>query len=197
MLESVSDRDGWLAAQPSADADLTAVVGRAQRGDENAFRLLYRAVQPRLHRYLRVLVGQDAEDVGSETWWQIARDLSSFQGDAEGFRAWAATIARRRALDHLRQRQRRPMSAMPIEWLPESADEQDTADAAIEAMSTDRALALIATLPRDQAEAVMLRAVIGLDAKAAGTVLGKRPGAVRTAAYRGLHTLAERLGGQP
>ena len=54
-------------------------------------------------------------------------------------------------------------------------------------------LRLIATLPRDQAEAVILRAVIGLDAKAAAHVLGKRPGAVRTAAYRGLRTLADRL----
>ncbi|HTX28443.1 MAG TPA: sigma factor-like helix-turn-helix DNA-binding protein, partial [Streptosporangiaceae bacterium] len=44
-----------------------------------------------------------------------------------------------------------------------------------------------------QAEAVLLRAVLGLDAATAAKVLGKRPGAVRTAAYRGLHTLATRL----
>jgi RNA polymerase sigma-70 factor, ECF subfamily len=41
---------------------------------------------------------------------------------------------------------------------------------------------------------VLLRAVVGLDAAAAGAVLGKRPGAVRTAASRGLRTLARRLG---
>jgi RNA polymerase sigma-70 factor, ECF subfamily len=39
-----------------------------------------------------------------------------------------------------------------------------------------------------------LRAVVGLDAAAAAAVLGKRPGAVRTAASRGLRTLARRLG---
>jgi RNA polymerase sigma-70 factor (ECF subfamily) len=54
-------------------------------------------------------------------------------------------------------------------------------------------VALLSTLPIDQAEAVMLRAVIGLDAVAAAKVLGKRPGAVRMAAHRGLHRLAERL----
>jgi len=48
-------------------------------------------------------------------------------------------------------------------------------------MTAEAALALIATLPRNQAEAVMLRAVISLDANAAAQVLGKRPGAVRTA----------------
>ncbi len=49
-------------------------------------------------------------------------------------------------------------------------------------------------LPRDQAEAVLLRVVVGLDGPAAARVLGKRPGAVRTAAYRGLRRLARQLG---
>jgi len=52
---------------------------------------------------------------------------------------------------------------------------------------------LIARLPRDQGEAVLLRAVMGLDAKTAAKVLGKRSGAVRTAAYRGLRGLAAYL----
>lgn len=40
---------------------------------------------------------------------------------------------------------------------------------------------------------VLLRAVVGLDAKSAAQVAGKRAGAIRTAAYRGLKTLANRL----
>ena len=55
------------------------------------------------------------------------------------------------------------------------------------------AVDLIATLPPDQAEAVLLRVVVGLDATAAGQVLGKRSGAVRTAAHRGLRRLAHLL----
>lgn len=60
-------------------------------------------------------------------------------------------------------------------------------------MSTARALRQIRKLPPDQAEAVLLRVVVGLDGPAAARVLGKRPGAVRTAVYRGLKQLAERL----
>src|SRR5262245_26472269 len=92
-------------------ADISGAVLGAQNGDEEAFRLIYRTVQPGLLRYLRGLVGEDAEDVASETWSQIARDLRSFRGDGDGFRGWAATIARHRALDHLRQQRRRPVSA--------------------------------------------------------------------------------------
>ncbi|MGW5234218.1 sigma factor-like helix-turn-helix DNA-binding protein, partial [Streptomyces nodosus] len=40
---------------------------------------------------------------------------------------------------------------------------------------------------------VLLRVVVGLDAPAAARVLGKRPGAVRTAAHRGLRRLAREL----
>jgi RNA polymerase sigma-70 factor (ECF subfamily) len=182
---------------PSVDGpdDITHAIRQAQKGDEESFRALYRAVQPRLLRYLQALVGEDAEDVASDAWLQIARDLGSFHGDDAGFRGWAATIARNRAMDHLRRQRRRPVPAMSIEELVDRAGPEDTAAAAMEAMSTDAAIKLIATLPRDQAEAVLLRVVVGLDARSAAEVLGKRAGAVRTASYRGLHRLAQQLRG--
>jgi RNA polymerase sigma-70 factor, ECF subfamily len=173
--------------------DLAAALLAARQGDESAFRLLYRDVQPRLLRYLRVLVGNDAEDVASETWLQIARDCATFRGDVDDFRGWAATIARHRALDHLRRQRRRPPAGESLDELADLPGGHDAADAALEAIATNQALRLIATLPPDQAEAILLRVVIGLDAAAAGQVLGKRAGAVRTAAYRGLNRLAEHL----
>jgi RNA polymerase sigma-70 factor (ECF subfamily) len=179
------------------DAELTAAVLAAQDGDEDAFRTVYRAVQPRLLGYLRTLVGEpDAEDVASEAWLQIARDLDRFSGDADRFRGWAARIARNRALDHIRMRGRRPAVGGDESELTGKAAESDTADEALEALSTDRTMALIAQLPQDQAEAVVLRVVVGLDAKSAARTLGKRPGAVRTAAHRGLKRLAELLGAE-
>lgn len=173
-------------------SDLSAVVRAAQDGDEDAFRVLYRAVQPGLLRYLTALVGPDAEDVASETWLQISRDLHRFDG-GPGFRAWAATIARNRALDHLRHHSRRPAQPVPEATLAGLPSDEDTAERAGEQLATNAAIALIATLPPTEAEAVLLRTVIGLDAKSAGRVLGKRPGAVRIAAHRGLRRLARML----
>lgn len=66
-------------------------------------------------------------------------------------------------------------------------------DSVLESMSTQWALRQIVGLPPDQAEAVLLRVVVGLDGPATARVLGKRAGAVRTAAYRGLKRLAEQL----
>jgi len=181
------------AGKSTPDAALDEALAAARKGDDDAFRALYRDVQPKLLRYLQVLVGADAEDVASDAWLQIARDLGSFSGNVDGFRGWATTIARNRAMDHLRHQQRRPIVQGTVEDVAEPAGREDTEQAAMDSVATDVALALISRLPRDQAEAVLLRVVVGLDAKAAARVLGKRPGAVRTAAHRGLRTLAEHL----
>lgn len=183
----------------AAEGPFEEALRCARDGDEDAFRTIYRELHPKLVRYLSVLVGTEADDVASEAWLQIARDLATFQGSWDAFRGWATTVARHRAMDHLRSVRRRPSVPLPVDLLTDLPDGQDTAELAADGMSTQDALALIATLPRDQAEAVLLRAVVGLDAKAAGQVLGKRAGAVRTAAYRGLRQLAESLnrGGWP
>ncbi|MFD5793294.1 RNA polymerase sigma factor [Streptomyces diastatochromogenes] len=176
------------------DGELGAAVARAQDGDENAFAVAYRIVQPGLLGYLRGLVGEDAEDVASDAWLEIARDLGRFRGDGAGFRGWSATIARHRALDHLRRQRVRPRAAALEQDVLELPGPHSTHDQALESLSTERALALVRSLPRDQAEAVLLRVVVGLDGPSVARVLGKRPGAVRTAAYRGLKRLARQLG---
>ena len=195
VAPGVTDRAG-AGVQAGAGADLAYAVGRAREGDAEGFRLLYRDIQPRLLRYLHAIAGQDAEDIASETWLQVTRDLPGFSGSYDGFRGWVATIARHRALDHLRKTARRPALAVPADDLaawPATGAAADTAQTAIDAVATGHAVALIATLPPDQAEAVLLRAVLGLDAATAAHILGKRPGAIRTAAHRGLKTLHKKL----
>ncbi|MFN8192976.1 MAG: sigma-70 family RNA polymerase sigma factor [Nocardioidaceae bacterium] len=180
----------------SDPAALDRAVQQMLAGDEDAFRLVYRTVHAPLLRYLSVLVGPtDAEDVASETWAQAFRDLDRFSGDADGFRGWLTTIGRHRALDHLRRQSRRPQTDLDAAVEATLVDPLDVEGSVLEGSATEGALALIRTLPREQAEAVMLRAVLGFDAKTAGEILGKRPGAVRTAAHRGLTTLGKRLGG--
>jgi RNA polymerase sigma-70 factor (ECF subfamily) len=176
------------------DEELGEAVARAQEGDEVAFAVAYRCVQPGLVGYLRGLVGDDAEDVAAEAWLEIARDLGRFRGGGAGFRGWTATIARHRALDHLRRQKVRPRTSATEQDLLDLPGAHNTSEQALESISTERALALIAGLPRDQAEAVLLRVVVDLDGPTAARVLGKRPGAVRTAAYRGLKRLAQQLG---
>jgi len=179
--------------------ELTAAIEGARRGDAESFRILYREAQPRLLRYLSYLVGSEAEDIASETWLHVTRDLGTFRGSHSDFRGWITTIARNRAMDHLRRAGRQPATVpVPVQDLAFiAAHSEDTADRAIEAITTQEALSLIAALPRDQAEAVLLRAVVGLDAKRAAQVAGKRAGAIRMAAYRGLKAIEKRISPAP
>ncbi|MGW1140381.1 RNA polymerase sigma factor [Streptomyces zhihengii] len=175
------------------DAELGRAVERAQQGDEAAFTTAYRIVHPPLLNFLRGLVGDDAEDVASDAWLEIARDIGRFRGDGAGFRAWTAQIARHRAVDHLRRVGSRPRGSLLEVDLTGLPSRQDTEQEVLESVSTRAALALIARLPRRQAEAVLLQTVIGLDGPAAARVLGTRQGAVRSAAHRGLRRLEREL----
>ncbi|GAA5136324.1 RNA polymerase sigma factor [Pseudonocardia adelaidensis] len=178
---------------PRAEAALDAALRAASRGDEAGFVALYRDLQPRLLRYATALVGAEAEDVTAETWLHVARDLRDFEGDLDGFRGWVSTICRNRAMDWARTRSRRPAEPAETHTLAEHPDPTDTHGSAVEGMSTRWAMAQILALPRTEAEAVLLRAVVGLDAPTAAKVLGKRPGAVRVAAHRGLKRLARTI----
>lgn len=180
-----------LTGDPLADA-----LPAAQAGDEAAFVVLYRTLNPLVLRYASALVGADAEDVVAEAWYQVARDLRRFSGDADGLRGWVSTVVRHRAMDHLRARARRPVVLDDLVALTERPAPDDTAAAAVDRLGTARAIALVASLPREQAEAVLLRAVVGLDVAQAAAVLGKQPVAVRVAAHRGLRRLAGLLDAQ-
>jgi RNA polymerase sigma-70 factor (ECF subfamily) len=173
------------------DGDLADALSRAVGGDEAAFARLWRSLQPALLRYLRVVVGDAAEDVASETWLQAARGLPGFDGTVPAFRVWLFRIARHRGLDERRRAARRREDPRePAEQESASGQVRDVAYEVLESSDTGWALERIASLPADQAEAVMLRVVAGLDVTQTAQVLGKRPGAVRVAAMRGLRRLA-------
>jgi RNA polymerase sigma-70 factor (ECF subfamily) len=143
-------------------------LANARTGDEAAFARIFHDVQPALLRYLRVIT-PEPEDVAGETWIQVVTGLRRFRGGEQDFRAWLFTIARNRAAE--------PTTA-------------DAADQALEAVSTQAAMELIKSLPREQAEIIVLRVVAGLDAGDVAKIVGKTPGAVRVAAHRGLRRLA-------
>lgn len=162
----------------------------AQDGDEACFTELFRSAQPRLLRYLRTVAGGLADDVAAETWVSVVRGLNRFSGDESQWYAWVFTIARARLVDAQRRAAR---AAVPVdvdilaEAVPAVADVSGTVE---EMFSTESALRLIGTLPRNQAEVVLLRYVAGLDVSRTAEVLGRRPGAVRVTAHRALKRLA-------
>jgi RNA polymerase sigma-70 factor (ECF subfamily) len=163
----------------------------AQGGDEVAFGLLFRSVQPLLLRYLRTLGGPLAEDCAAETWLNVVTGLQRFVGDESGFRAWVFTIGRRRLADaHRRLARGEVMCDDPYGFRGD--DEHAASDVAVtyeESQDTARAMDLLTHLPVEQREAVFLRHVVGLDVQQSSEVLGRSAGSVRVATHRGLRRL--------
>jgi len=174
--------------------EFPVVLKAAAGGDEDAFGRLWRDLQPRLLRYFAVAAPAVAEDLASETWLGVVRGLGRFSGGEPAFRAWVFTIARHEVLDWRRRAARRPTEDLPANGLAEQAAVDDPAADALEGFSTRAALAEVATLPADQAEAIVLRVVAGLEVQRVAELMGKRPGTVRVLTHRGLRRLAERLG---
>jgi RNA polymerase sigma-70 factor (ECF subfamily) len=178
------------------DEDFASVLAAAQDGDEGAFAILFRSVQPALLRYLRTLARNlsdgTPDDVAADTWVQVVRSLDRFRGDEYGFRGWVFTIARARLTDARRRSGRLPI---PQEAAPTPVDVTvpSAADTVEVLFTTERALALIGALPRAQAEVVLLRYVVGFDVAETARILRQRPGTVRVAAHRALRRLEERL----
>ncbi len=177
--------------------DFDATIAAARRGDAAAITRLYRAHQPRLLRVLRSEIGDAADDVASQTWLEVVGALGRFEGDEGGFRALLFTIARRRVADHRRTRRRRPATPSeprPLDDTVEAAD--DTEATALAGVDGDRAVQrIMALLPPDQAEVLLLRVVADLPVEQVAAVLGRAPGTVRVQQHRALKRLAAALGG--
>ena len=175
--------------------DFEHLLRLAKKGDEDAFASIWRTYQPGLLRYLCVIGGQAADDLAADTWLQVTRKLSTFEGNDKAFRAWLYTIARHRHIDWRRQATRRRESLVEIEVLDRLPSSDDTTAKFETSISTQTAVALIATLPADQAEAVMLRTVSGLPVSVVAEIMGRPPGTVRVLCHRGLRRLASTLKG--
>jgi RNA polymerase sigma-70 factor, ECF subfamily len=168
------------------------VLAAARLGEEWAVAAVWRDVHPRLLRYLQVAVpGGGAEDVASDVWLEVAAGLGRFAGDRDAFLRWTFTICRRRVIDAGRRASRRRTDPVAPAMLEGSSAQ---GDGGLDArLALDAALAYLSRLPRDQAEVILLRIVVGLDADGVGEILGKRPGTVRVLQHRGLERLAAML----
>jgi RNA polymerase sigma-70 factor (ECF subfamily) len=169
-----------------------AVIERARDGDREALGQLWRAYNHLLLRYFRGKGMAEPDDLASTVWLEVANGLHRFEGGELDFRRWLFTIAARRRIDDIRASKRRDRhNERHEEWRApvtalSAADESDQAEA------LDRALALVRSLPPDQAEAVLLRVVADLSVTEVAAILGRREGTIRVLVHRGLRRLAER-----
>jgi RNA polymerase sigma factor (sigma-70 family) len=177
--------------------NFATVVGEARNGEDWAWRALYAEFAPALLGYLRARGAAQPEDLLGEVMLQIVRDLPSFGGGEDEFRAWAFTIAHHRLLDERRRSARRPAEAMPAAELERLGPLGDTEEDALRALSVERVGSLLAQLSPDQQNVILLRVLGELTSEQVAQVLGKTAGAVKALQRRGLEAIKCELERKP
>lgn len=167
--------------------DFYKTLEAAKAGAEWAWADIYRELAGAVTGYLRTRGAADPEDVCSETFLQIARGISDFEGDYEAFRSWVFVIAHRRLIDARRNRTRRPETVHDDDHLAsipgggEAVDEE-----AISRFNTAKMSSLFALLTDDQRDVLALRVIADLSVEQTADALGKRTGAVKALQRRAL-----------
>lgn len=174
-----------------------AVVDAAGEGERWALADLFRAYHPTLIRYLRSQDPRMADDLAGDVWVAVAQRLGQFVGNENGFRRWLFTIARCTLIEHWRKEARRRTHPVAQERLDISDDPDGRRDPAVlvaERLSAQAAIdEAVKRLSRDQAEALLLRVVVGLDVAEVASIMSRSPASVRVLCHRALRRLAQRL----
>jgi RNA polymerase sigma-70 factor (ECF subfamily) len=178
-------------APSTTGVDFASTLDAARQGDDRALAALWQELQPALLRYLQAGDPYAAEDIASDTWLEVTRRLDRFSGGERQFRGWLFTIARHRLIDS-RRRAARQRTA-PVAWIQDRPNGDDPASDVLLDLSTRASLRLVSELPPEQAAAVRLRVMAGLDTEQVAEIMGKQPGNVRVLSHRGLRNLARRL----
>jgi RNA polymerase sigma-70 factor (ECF subfamily) len=165
----------WDATTPDEE-----LVAWAQRGEREAFAVLYDRYLPRVHGYCYRLLGtrEAAEDANTEVFLRAMTALPAFR--AGSFRSWLFAIAHNVATDELRRRR----STIPLDMAAAvSARGPSPDEMATTAADWSSVLALMPQLTPDQQHVVALR-LSGLSAGEIGEALGKPRNAIDAIQHR-------------
>ncbi len=169
------------------------IIEDAKQGSESAWEHIYSTLAGPVTGYLRSRGATDPEDLCSEVFLQVARDIHRFDGNADKFRSWVFVIAHRRLIDARRASTRRPeivdelATALEIEG-------GDVEDEVMENLGNAWTANVLAALTEDQQEVLTLRIVADLSLEETAVVMGKRVGAVKALQRRALIAARRHLG---
>lgn len=180
--------------EPSRDIDEPALLARARGGDVAAVDLLVRRYLPDVYAVaLRALGDRDlAEDAAQDAMVNALRALDRFRGEAS-LKTWLMRIALNSARSIGRRRTKR--REVPIEAAMDRATNgADPAVLAGRRQESERASALLDSLPPKQRMAVTLRTQQGLSYQEIGVALECSEGAARVNYHLGIRRLRELMG---
>lgn len=173
-------------------AEFVGVLQAAQAGAGWAFTRLYEDLGGVVTGYLRLQGAHEPDDVASETFLAVFRNLPPFSGEEEQFRSWVFTIAHRRLLDERRRRSRRPSTVELDHRVHEPAVAGPELDV-LDRVEAEGIRPLLDRLTDGQRDVLLLRIIAGMTIAETASALGRRGGAVKQLQRRGLLRIQEEI----
>ncbi|KAA9161627.1 sigma-70 family RNA polymerase sigma factor [Amycolatopsis acidicola] len=170
------------------------LVAAARTGESGAVRALLETLKPVVRRYCRARIGGrdlsylSADDVAQEACLAVLKALPRYQDRGGSFLFLVRAIAANKVADAFRVIARE--RANPVPELPEFGPVESQPETHVLNADLGAQLgSLLATLPADQQEILVLRIVVGLSAAETGAALGITAGNVRVRQHRALEKL--------
>jgi len=180
----------------AADGALEALLGRAARGDQEAFEGVCRQVAAPVFGVVRAVVRDRAqsEEVAQEVLIEVWRTASRFDAGRGSGLAWVMTIAHRRAIDRVRSEQR--SAGRELRAATHTVSYDDVTETVLASLDAERVRHCLRSLTGLQREAVTLAYYGGHTHRQVAGLLGVAAGTVSTRMRDGLIRLRDCLGGQ-
>lgn len=181
----------WGMGRRPFEGDFGAVLAAAQHRDGSAFATLWRWLAPSVAAYFRHHGERDPDDLTSETFLRVFRDLDRFEGDDGAFRSWVFVVAHHRWIDARRAQGRRPDTSGAD--APDDLDAVPAAeDEALRSLSTAEIRRWVGDLVPDQRDVLLLRLFGDLTIGQIAEATGRSEGATKALQRRGLANLQRR-----
>jgi RNA polymerase sigma factor (sigma-70 family) len=168
------------------------VLVAAQRGDGDAFAVIWRELAPVVTGYLAARGVRDAEALTSDVFVALLPRLRELTGGVAGLRTFVFSVAHARSVDEARRHTRWPAS---IEFDPQqhagvaASAEQD----ALTRLGTAQVRDLLEQLSPDHREVLALRVIADLGVEQTATVMRRSVGSIKQLQRRALIALRAQL----
>ena len=183
----------------SSDEDL---MKRTQKGDKQAFALLYERYSSSVLSYLYRMLGnlEDVESIAQEVFLRAFRFAPTYRYPQK-FSTWLFTITRNLAINYSRRRKRSPVrnvTELNLEGVDISGDPYQVAQRATDNVEKQeeitRVLKALEELPTDQKEVIVLGVFQDLSYAEMEEITGTKAVTLRSRMFHGLKRLGRMVG---